>query len=81
MPVAGGGIVAWSSVFKPLPATLTNPGGTSTDWTFTFPTYDHPHKYRIAAWAVDADGEFDSTRAVVDRICVLDPGGVNCSCT
>jgi outer membrane protein assembly factor BamB len=80
-PVAGGGRVSWSGAFTSVPATLSNPAGTSTDWSYSFPTYDHPHKYRIVAWAVDADGEVDNTRAVVDRICVRDPGDSTCSYT
>jgi len=55
-------------------AKLASPGATSTTWSLTFPTYDHPHKYRLTAWAVDDDGEVDSTKAVVKFICVKDLG-------
>lgn len=37
------------------------------------PTYDHAHKYRIAAWATDLDGQVDTSRAQVLRIYVRDP--------
>jgi hypothetical protein len=37
------------------------------------PTYDHAHKYRIAAWAMDLDGPVDTSRAQALRICVRDP--------
>jgi outer membrane protein assembly factor BamB len=74
----GGESTAWRPVFTILDASLGNPGGNSTTWSITFPTYDHPHKYRITAWAFDADGEQDQTRAVVSRICVRDPGDNAC---
>lgn len=74
----GGETTSWRPVYTILDATLANPGGNSTDWSFTFPTYDHPHKYRITAWAIDADGEQDQTRATVSRICVRDPGDTAC---
>jgi outer membrane protein assembly factor BamB len=60
-------------------ATLASPGATSTNWTFQFPIYDHPHKYRIVAWAVDKDNEADPTRFVVGRICVRNPGDNTCA--
>ena len=50
---------------------------TITNWTTTFPTYDHPHKYRIAAWATDLDGQQDTSKAQVQRICVRDPGDLS----
>jgi len=53
---------------------LPNPNATFTNWTTTFPTYDHPHKYRIAAWAIDLDGQADTSKAQVQRICVRDQG-------
>ena len=56
-------------------ATLSDPGATSTSWTLTFPVYDHPHTYSITAYAVDRDGEADTTRARVSPICVRDDGG------
>jgi len=68
----------WSPVYTVLTANLANPGATSTTWTIQFPTYDHPHKYRIVAWAVDRDGEIDQTKAVVSRICVRDTGDNSC---
>jgi len=53
---------------------LASPDATSTGWSLTFPVYDHPHDYRITAWAIDRDGQADQTRAKVARFCVLDPG-------
>jgi outer membrane protein assembly factor BamB len=74
----GGESSSWRPVFTILNASLASPGANSTTWTITFPTYDHPHKYRITAWAVDRDGEEDATRAIVSRICVRDVGDNSC---
>ena len=68
----------WRPAYTVLTAVLASPGANSTTWSFVFPTYDHPHKYRIVAWAVDKDGEVDSTKAVVSRICVRDTGDNSC---
>jgi len=73
---AGGAL--WSPTYRKLEATLANPGAASTTWTFTFPTYDHPHSYFVAAWAQDLNGEIDQTRATVQRFCVRDPGDMTC---
>jgi hypothetical protein len=45
----------------------------------TFQIYDHPHKYRIVAWATDKDGENDPTRFVIGRICLRNPGDNTCA--
>lgn len=74
----GGETTLWTPTYTVLTAALASPGGNSTTWSFVFPTYDHPHKYRIVAWAVDEDGEADSTKAVVSRICVRDTGDNSC---
>jgi|GEM_PF-2271220 len=74
----GGESSAWVPTYTVLTASLTNPGGNSTNWNLTFPTYDHEHKYRLVAWAVDRDNEADQTKAVVGRICVRDPGNNAC---
>jgi outer membrane protein assembly factor BamB len=72
----GGG--CWqATTFKNL-ATLTSPGAVSTNWSLTFQIYDHPHQYRITAWATDLDGESDPVRAVINKICVNDPGNNTC---
>jgi outer membrane protein assembly factor BamB len=68
----------WSPVYTVLTAQLADPGAENTTWTIQFPTYDHPHKYRIVAWAIDRDGEADQTKAVVSRICVRDAGDNAC---
>jgi outer membrane protein assembly factor BamB len=77
-----GAIVAEFAWFRPqytaVQATLDNPGGTTTGWSLTFPVYDHPHKYSISAFAIDDDGEIDTTKARVSPICVRDPNK-NCS--
>lgn len=70
---------AWGPTFVPVPATLDQPGATSTGWSLTIPTYDHPHSYFIAAWAVDKDGEIDQSRAMVARFCVRDSGDTFCA--
>lgn len=70
---------SWGSQYVALPADLGSPGATSTSWSITFPTYTHPHKYRISAYAVDRDGETDATPFVVTRICVRDTGDNACS--
>jgi outer membrane protein assembly factor BamB len=73
----GGG--CWSPTTVVNNATLASPGATSTTWTLSFQAYDHPHKYRIVAWAVDKDGEQDPIRASVDRICLRVPGDNTCA--
>ena len=69
----------WQPTLITQQATLANPGANSTSWSFRFPIYDHDHKYRIVAWAVDKDGEADPTRATIDRICVRHPGDNTCA--
>jgi len=73
----GGG--CWSPTTVINSAVLASPGATSTTWTLSFQAYDHPHKYRIVAWAVDKDGEQDPIRASVDRICLRVPGDNTCA--
>jgi hypothetical protein len=70
----GGG--QWQSAYVEVDATLASPGGTSTNWSLTFPSYDHPHNYRVTAAARDLDGEADVTKASV-TFCVRDRG-FNC---
>ena len=66
--------VFWRAQYIAFTAPLASPNATSTTWQTTFPTYDHPHKYRITAWATDLDGHPDTSKATVQRICVRDPG-------
>ncbi len=73
----GGG--CWSPTFSTVLAKLGSHGATSTSWSMSFEIYDHPHKYRIVAWAVDRDGQADPTRAVVGRVCVRVPGDDTCA--
>jgi hypothetical protein len=70
--------VYWRAQYTTFPATVTSPGDTSTSWSTSFPTYDHPHSYKIAAWAIDDDGIADPSHASVPRICVGDPGLASC---
>jgi outer membrane protein assembly factor BamB len=74
----GGETGRWRPTYTKLAATLASPSATSTTWSFTFWTYDHPHTYKIVAWAVDRDGNADPTRAIVSRICVKDQGQTGC---
>jgi hypothetical protein len=76
--VPGHAGVYWRTKHIVVAATLANPGAASTTWTVTFPVYDHPHKYSISAWAVDRDGETDTTKARVSPICVRDAGIRSC---
>lgn len=68
----------WRPTYTVVPAVVANPGSTSTTWTMTFSTFDHPHKYAIVAWAVDGDGEKDPTKARVSPICVRNTGVTSC---
>ena len=77
-PAQGGEVSDWSPTFQRVEATLANPGAASTSWSYSFPTYDHPHSYFVAAWAEDLDGEIDQTRAQLQRFCVRDPGDMTC---
>ena len=74
----GGPSCTWTPRFTKLYATLDRPGATSTNWSFTFSVYDHPHRYSITAWAVDRDGERDPTKAKVSPICVRDAAISSC---
>ena len=74
-----GEATAWGPTFVPVLATLDQPGATTTGWSLTIPTYDHPHSYFVAAWAVDNDGEVDQSRAMLARFCVRDPGNPFCA--
>jgi len=66
--------VFWRAKYISFKAALATPNATTTSWQTTFPTYDHPHKYRITAWATDLDKQIDTSKALVGRICVRDPG-------
>jgi hypothetical protein len=70
--------VFWRAGFISFAARLASPNATSTAWSTTFPVYDHPHKYRIWAWASDLENKPDVSRATVARICVRDPGDALC---
>ena len=73
------GPASWGPSLTQVNAVLASPGAGSTTWTLTFPTYDHPHKYRIQAWAQDLDGNVDATRATAAPLCVRDVGDNTCS--
>ncbi len=77
-PAQGGATSDWSPTYQKVEASLDDPGAASTTWSYTFPTYDHPHSYYVAAWAQDLDDEIDQTRAQVQRFCVRDPGDLTC---
>jgi outer membrane protein assembly factor BamB len=68
----------WRPTYTAVRAEVANPGATSTSWSMTFSTFDHPHKYSIVAWAVDRDGEKDPTKARVSPICVRNTGVNSC---
>jgi hypothetical protein len=68
---------SWTPTRTELTVPVADPGATSTTWTTSFFTYDHPHTYRITAWAVDLDGRSDPARPFV-RICVRPPGEEIC---
>lgn len=65
---------AWQPTYRRLFVPVASPGATSTGWTFSFETYDHPHDYRVTAWAVDEDGNQNLTKASI-RVCVNAGGG------
>ena len=65
----------YSTVNVPLSA----PGAQSTSFSITFPSYDHPHDYRVTAWAIDNDGNPDPFKASVNKICVRLPGDNTCN--
>ena len=53
----------WTNVFAENPATLTNRGGTTTDWTFSFPAPVAGASYLAYADAVDTDGQHSAPPA------------------
>jgi hypothetical protein len=53
----------------PFKATLANPSAPSTNWSFTMPTYDHPHSYQVTVWATDLDGHVQQARATI-KFCI-----------
>jgi outer membrane protein assembly factor BamB len=59
------GTVPWIGDAVPFATTLGNPGATTTAWSFTMPTYDHPHAYRATVWAQDRDGHVQQLRPSV----------------
>ena len=77
-PAQGEEASDWSPTYKRLDAVVADPGAQTTTWSYTFPTFDHPHSYFVAAWAEDLNGEIDQTRAQVQRFCVRDPGDLTC---
>jgi hypothetical protein len=70
--------VLWRAAFIAFTAVLAAPNAKSTGWSTSFPVYDHPHRYRITAWAIDLDNKPDVSRATVARICIRDPGDAQC---
>jgi outer membrane protein assembly factor BamB len=68
---------SWSPTYKKIAAVVASPGAISTTWSSSFLTYDHPHRYRIAAWAVDRDGNADLVNPSI-RICVRALGDEVC---
>jgi outer membrane protein assembly factor BamB len=69
----------WAPTSRWVMASVESPGATTTRWSITVPVYDHPHSYSVTAWAEDLDGEKDTTRAMVSRFCVRDPGDPFCA--
>ncbi len=69
----------WTSVFTAVNVPLSNPGAQSTRFSVTFPSYDHPHDYRVTAWAVDKAGHADPFKATVGKVCVRLPGDNTCN--
>jgi outer membrane protein assembly factor BamB len=55
----------WSKYFAENPATLTNPGGTSTNWSFNFPVPASGSSYLAYADAVDGDSQHSAPPAQV----------------
>ncbi|MCU1427901.1 MAG: WD40-like repeat protein [Actinomycetia bacterium] len=68
------GTVPWIGDYTPFSTTLTNPGAISTSWSFTMPTYDHPHAYQVTVWAQDRDGHVQQLRQPV-TFCVKTAAG------
>jgi outer membrane protein assembly factor BamB len=69
----------YSPAYHVVKATLSAPNATSTDWSLDFTVMDHPHDYRVNAWAIDLDGNNDESKAVVSRICVRQAGSRTCA--
>jgi outer membrane protein assembly factor BamB len=69
----------WTTVYSTVNVPLGTPGGRSTGFSITLPSYDHPHDYRVTAWAIDNDGNPDPFKANVSRICVRLPGDNTCN--
>src|SRR5262245_25535511 len=55
----------WSKFFAENPAVLTNPGGTSTNWNFSFPAPATGSSFLAYADAVDTDGQHSGPPAEV----------------
>jgi outer membrane protein assembly factor BamB len=68
---------SWQPTYTKIAAVVASPNATSTTWSSSFLTYDHPHRYRIAAWAVDRDGNADLVNPSI-RICVRALGDEVC---
>ena len=55
------------SGWQPEPTTIVvtpdSPGATSTTWSLTFQSYNHPHTYSVIAYSKDGDGNVDIQQA------------------
>ena len=54
-----GATQSWTTVYQETPAALDNPGGTSTNWSYTFPVPFAGGEMTVQADAVDGDGQRD----------------------
>jgi outer membrane protein assembly factor BamB len=70
--------VFWAEHPVHFAADMDSPGAASTNWSASFPVYDHPHTYTIRVVAIDEDGERNTTKPSVGPICVNDPGDFTC---
>jgi hypothetical protein len=68
---------SWQPTYKKIAVVLGSPNATSTTWSTSFLTYDHPHRYRISAWAIDRDGNNDLVNPSI-LVCVRAPGETQC---
>jgi hypothetical protein len=76
---APGTSAEWTTVFTAVNVPITGRGTPNASFTITWPSYDHPHDYRVTAWAIDNDGNPDPFKASVNKICVRLPGDNTCN--
>ncbi len=66
----------WQPQVITVPVVPDSPNATTTTWSMTFTSYNHPHAYSVTAYSKDLDNNLDTTNATVSKFCIADAGYV-----